>query len=490
MKSHFILFTLLLILLPHSSYGQSKCNCIENFDWMVKTFSENDAGFQYVVDKKGVEDYNTFTAKLRQQVEKASTNEECWQIMNQWLRYFRRLHIGLRLNVPTVSQGTSEVATKSKDEITVFDMSEEELIQILKKKPNANPIEGVWSSAEYKIGIVANDDSTYTAFIIESVNKFYQPKDIKARIVKDKGDKYRHTYYMGKERNEYKGQTYFYGNDKEGLNLSGVMWKRLYPTYEYPSLTELEFKGHEAKKPFLEKINDKTVYIRIPSFVAGAKKNIDKMLEMNDALIKSTPVLIIDIRNGTGGSDSSFGGLLPYIYTNPYRTGGIEIWATDENIKGYEYYAKMFEQMGNSQSARQMTEMAKKLKKNAGEYVQIPFRNRVMNKSLASPKRVGIIVNERNGSTDEQFLLEAKQSQKVKVFGHPTSGCLDISNMNSVKSPDGKFTLGYAMSRKIDIYTYAIDGVGIQPDFFIDSSISMFDWIRYTQEILEASLEP
>lgn len=39
------------------------------------------------------------------------------------------------------------------------------------------------------------------------------------------------------------------------------------------------------------------------------------------------------------------------------------------------------------------------------------------------PKKVGIIINHGNGSTMEQFLLAAKQSQKVKLFGTTTFGC-------------------------------------------------------------------
>jgi C-terminal processing protease CtpA/Prc len=103
----------------------------------------------------------------------------------------------------------------------------------------------------------------------------------------------------------------------------------------------------------------------------------------------------------------------------------------------------------------------------------------------AFPVKVAIICNQYNGSTDESFLLKAKQSNKVKVFGRPTSGVLDISNINKVDFPNGQFQLIYSMTASLWLPAFSIDGVGIQPDYFIDDTIPEEDWIYFVQSTTE-----
>lgn len=50
--------TLILLFIGISTFTYAQnCNCETNFDWVKKTFEENDAGFQYIIDKKGTDSY-------------------------------------------------------------------------------------------------------------------------------------------------------------------------------------------------------------------------------------------------------------------------------------------------------------------------------------------------------------------------------------------------------------------------------------------------
>lgn len=132
------------------------------------------------------------------------------------------------------------------------------------------------------------------------------------------------------------------------------------------------------------------------------------------------------------------------------------------------------------------------LNNHLGEFVNLmPNRKLVRIDSgystLPYPKQVAIIINGGNGSTAEQFLLEAKQSKKVKLFGTTTSGVLDISNMYFVESPCKEYRLGYALSKSYRIPNMAIDNKGIQPDYYIDQTIQNPEWVEYARKILEDS---
>ena len=43
---------LFLIGFSNFAFSQKKCNCESDFQWMKKTFEENDAGFKYILEKK------------------------------------------------------------------------------------------------------------------------------------------------------------------------------------------------------------------------------------------------------------------------------------------------------------------------------------------------------------------------------------------------------------------------------------------------------
>ncbi|HOI31724.1 MAG TPA: hypothetical protein PLC47_03075, partial [Bacteroidales bacterium] len=75
-------------------------------------------------------------------------------------------------------------------------------------------------------------------------------------------------------------------------------------------------------------------------------------------------------------------------------------------------------------------------------------------------------------------------SKKVKLFGTTTYGVLDVSNMYFVTSPCNEFQLGYALSKSKRIPDFTIDQKGIQPDFYLDKNIPLFEWTEFVNEIL------
>lgn len=251
-----------------------------------------------------------------------------------------------------------------------------------------------------------------------------------------------------------------------------------------------------ADTPFLVQIDTNTIYLRIPSFGNQHKKSIDQLIAHNKTLITATPNLIIDIRNGTGGSDNSFYELLPFLYTNPIRMPAVEFLSTPLNNK------RMYELATNTgialeykinPSAAEMKRYKnyyEQLNNNIGSFVNLSG-NKVNVKTLDTvypyPQYIAIMINENNVSTDEQFLLEARQSKKVKLYGRTTKGGLDVSNLSLVHSPNKDFVLVYALSKSLRIPEMTIDDKGVQPDYYIDKEIPEAQWIDFVIEMIKGS---
>ena len=104
---------------------------------------------------------------------------------------------------------------------------------------------------------------------------------------------------------------------------------------------------------------------------------------------------------------------------------------------------------------------------------------------LKNPQKIGIIYNHNNASSDEGLLYMARQSYKVKLFGKPSFGAFDMSNVNIIDFPNGKYVLWCAMSVSKRFPEYKIDNIGIQPDFFMDDSIKEEDWVEFVQDVME-----
>lgn len=151
----------------------------------------------------------------------------------------------------------------------------------------------------------------------------------------------------------------------------------------------------------------------------GLKTQIEQTITFNWANIMSHPNLIIDIRNNGGGQDGEYQALLKLIYTNPYTTKGVEWYSTPGNIKLFEDALNKGEIRDGEEGIRWTKALLVEMKKNIGGFVVHPFFTEIKDVAPSKdsiykyPKRVGIIINEGNASSAEQFLLSAKNSKKV-----------------------------------------------------------------------------
>ncbi|APZ48169.1 peptidase S41 [Polaribacter reichenbachii] len=472
----------LLLFFPLFSFSQN-CDCMSNFEWVKKTFEENDAGFQFAIDNKGEEAYKQHNKSFLEKIAKLGNSVECTQVIYQWMTFFRSGHIGIR----RINQGQSQSENKQSNQEIIDSFKDWEKVEIDLKKfqnqlkeKNENDFEGIWVSEPYKIGIkkVGNE---YLGFIIEADGIFWSKGQVKLRVKEDLSS----TYYMRDHSAQNFKSAKMLGNNY--LEMGFITLERIYPETKPDPQIEMYFKAISAENPYFEKINANTVLLRIPRFWGSEKSKIDSVINSNKETILKTENLIIDLRNNGGGSDGSFQELLPILYTNPIRTVGVQMLSTPLNNQRMLDFINKEEYGFDEEGKKWAQESYDKLSKHIGEFVMLneyPITKETFDTIHKFPKNIGIIINENNGSTTEQFLLAAKQSKKVKLFGTTTTGVLDISNMYFVKSPCEEFELGYSLSKSMRIPEMTIDDKGIQPDYYIDKEIPKYEWIKFVSEIL------
>jgi len=472
------------ILATNFVYSQN-CSCSDIFVWLKETIEKNDAGFQYVIDQKGEAEYKKHSDSYTEKVKSITEKDECAETLSNWLRFFRKGHLWFGVNfekelVNNSNQIDKEKIKKQFKNWETYPYQEKEFNSYISKIKEPG-LEGLWTTPPYTIGVRKVKDE-YIGFIIEADGIYWSKSQVKFKIKDEKG-KLTATYYMQDHSAKEIKEVTLLGDNY--LQMDWVTLKRVKPTFPSDKSLDIYFKFLTTDIPIFEKLNDHTAILRIPTFDGSAKKSIDSLITTNQHIITTTENLIIDLRYNGGGSDGSYEKILPLIYTNPIRTVGVEFLSTPLNNKRMEEFTTYPD--FTEEDKKWAKDALEKLNKHIGEFVSIDSTTvtiETYDTIYPYPKNVGIVINEGNGSTAEQFLLAAKQSKKVKLFGTTTVGVLDISNMYFINSPCNDFKLGYSLSRSKRIPDFTIDDKGIQPDYYIDNTISKYDWIYFVNKIL------
>ena len=478
-----IIAILLTLLIPGSIYSQDH-TCESDFAWIKKTFEENDAGFQYTIDSKGQQAYDIHNTLMFEKIKSSKTSVECVNLLSEWLAFFRPGHLYVQLNQNIPGNQSENILTEKHETV---DVDIDKFIQDIQgKKPS--DFEGIWGMSNYVIGIKKENLSDYTGFVLESQYPEWKRGELKLKITAD-GKNLKSIFYLRNNTIQESNEVELI--ETHVLKMGADTLTRIQPkSSDVPSGGRSKQSVQNTGIPYIETLDQTTLLLRIPSFDLTMKPAIDKLLSENKSLILRTVNLIIDVRNNGGGADQSYREILPFLYTNPIRTAGVAYLSTKLNNQRMLRIANGAVPGASKEEMEMAQEAYKKLESHLNEFVDIqPNRMSIntMSTIYPFPKNVGIIINERNGSTTEQFLLVAKQSQKVKLFGTTTAGALDISNMYSVESPDKRLTLWYGLTKSHRLPGYAIDGKGIQPDYYIDSSIPQDKWVDFVRETYSQS---
>ncbi len=232
-------------------------------------------------------------------------------------------------------------------------------------------------------------------------------------------------------------------------------------------------KKEKSNSPALKILNSKTVLISIPSADLSYKAELDSLIKLNKLLIDTAEHFIIDLRGNGGGGDAMFNELISYLYTNPIISYGVELWTSETNVK-------MFENLLSNpniptESKKRIEAILNKAKENPNKYVLLSdtkVDTLTKNTVLKYPKNISLLINKECKSATEQFLLLAKQSTKVTIYGYENSGgALDYSNLNVIILPSKYWYATVPTTRSTRLPKNPVDPTGIKPDIILNRQI-------------------
>ena len=261
-------FAILPLLASFSTFG-STFQCESEFEWLKSTFENNDAGFQYSVEKKGLDLYSAHNNDTLTRIHSAKSEAQCHTVLRDWLAFFRKGHVGLALN----TNGSVEAVRES--EVHDFDLSA--FKQYLKSQGDET-LEGIWQFSSYRVAL-KQEGNVHKAYIVESTNPSWKAGQVKF-IVNDPADNNtaRVTFFMGDHSARQIDTMTLLGNNEVVLGNSFIVMSREEPRQESSPEIKRYVRLLSTKAPLFEKISENTVLVRIPAFDHAFKKDIDAVI--------------------------------------------------------------------------------------------------------------------------------------------------------------------------------------------------------------------
>lgn len=448
-------FVLLILVFTSISYSQTDCNCELALKQLIQKVETEYPGFNDKTKDKLL--YNSFKENLL--IKAGSISESnCIELLRSYKDFFRDGHISIYPSVQEQTVQQNKVA-----------ISQEEFQKRILN--TTDPMEGVWRSGSYKVGIIKLNNE-YQGFIIEADTNFWKADEIKFTLFENgKANYYLRDHSLSEEAYELVDGWILFFN-----------YSKYIKEFPKPNLSESEIKSRmeEIDGCYFKKVSEKTVLLCLSSFEHNYVERIKKLLTDNRKAIESGENLIIDVRNNLGGTYDAYVDLLPYIHTNNVRGLGMEFLVTQTLIDGIEGW------YDDEEGKNRAKEWISIFKKKMGEFVNTDTTDIYIDKiKLAerSPKQVVILVNRRTASSGEAFVFDAKQSKKVKILGTPTYGALDYGSASFFDFGCKNYKLMMPTWRSMRLPDYPIDNIGIQPDIYLDKSVK--DWVQFAVDYLE-----
>lgn len=459
------IIVIFITTLSLSAYSQNDCDCKILLEQLIIKVEKEYPGFS---DKaKDSLAYTSFKKHLTESIN-TSSNKKCIDILQKYTGYFKDGHLAINKKV----NESRNYQTNTIDiDLNNFKKYSEE---------SCDSIEGIWISGGYKIGIIKQNNS-YTAFIIGSQNNSWKPKENKFNLYENGTA----IYYRG-DHSPVDDTCIIHKNCIIYFKNTGAAFIKEFPAplLTGDSITEV---FNELQGFYIKPVSEKTLLLRVASFDYSYTERIKSLIENNKQILNQYENLVIDLRGNGGGTDYCYHPILPYLYTNPVRYLSGEYLVTQTLIDGLANWVNSADKVKDADEIENVKRDIKRMESNIGKYIPYSeegnFGFTKQDSVYTYPKKIAILIDRGCGSSTEKFILDAKQSKKVKILGSPTYGAVDYVSVREFKLNCNNYSLYMPTVRMMRLPDYPLDNIGIQPDIFMDKYIK--DWVQYAKEYLE-----
>jgi hypothetical protein len=456
--------------------------CAAEFVWATEFAARNYAGFETKTAGDERARYDALLGELRPLAAAANNPAECGAVLARWLAFFDDGHLSIGRRSAGASAAASDAPPGDEEIRARFaDWPTRPLTEAQARShldalgAGRQPIEGIWESADgsYR-GVVLRDEATggrYSMSILRADSVWWMPGQIKAIFDAAPNDSSYGVQFFMRDHSEQAWE----GRVRRNILVmgQGSTWFRQWPR----DSDDVSREAYEATRNVRFAARDVapgTVLLQLPSFNDPA--GIDALFVAEAERIGAAERLIIDLRGNGGGSDYNYRALIPLIYTDPIRLVSNAALATEANIRVNE--ALVADTTIPAEIRAQLARSVAQMRTAQGGWYEFPDRVHEEEVVLDRPQHVAVLVDRGCASSCEQFLLAAKQSRKVTIYGTRTAGILDFGNVRSAQMPGGTLLLNYPTTRSKRLPAAPVDGTGILPHVPVpDDVIDPVAWV-------------
>lgn len=331
-----------------------------------------------------------------------------------------------------------------------------------------DPIEGIWYEGTLRLAVVrdpSGGERDFVAVVLQSDTTAWPVGAVRARMHRESDDTYT-TRLLTRRFAELVLTAQIH--KRVMLRLSPGMWGKAFPVAAADTGLVDSVDVHRPRVS----VRERSVVFSIPSHDGGQAQLLNTLVRTHVDVIRSRPLLIIDLRGNEGGAAFTTRALHPFINSaEPRPTPFDSLSPVMLSSPAQIAYARRF--MGPDTSAF-VRQLVARLEANPGALV--PLEDKPPGAPAAGPHVAGnwkvvVLVDRGTVSAAEVLVLLALRSARAVVVGQPTAGALDYQSVQVVSLGTGylRWSLGYpTITAHADLPRRGMRGKGIMPHVQID----------------------